>query len=229
MWRLILVPPEPGARPRQLSISAAAVRVAAIAALLMLASIGTWAGQSSRAASVASDRLAESQATVVSLLDSVQVLAAVAARAPLMPPRDMIMPVVGRISSRFSNSRLHPMLEVWRAHRGVDVAAPAGTPIVAPARGRVRFVGRRVGYGLTVEVAHSGGVITRYAHCARTLVKTGEEVQAGQQLATVGSTGLATGPHVHFEVLKEGKSVDPLKFLATSREPLPVGGENDPR
>jgi murein DD-endopeptidase MepM/ murein hydrolase activator NlpD len=131
----------------------------------------------------------------------------------------MIMPVVGTITSRFSRSRFHPILQIFRAHRGVDLSAPAGTRIVAPAAGTVSAVGRRFGFGLTVEVVHSGGVVTRYAHCRSSLVRRGDQVTMGQPIATVGASGLATAPHLHFEVLVRGTAVDPIKFLATTRTP----------
>lgn len=185
--------------------------------LLTVAAAATWTGETQNFAEATANDLAESQRTVVQLLDSVQILAALAERAKYLPPKDMIMPVAGHISSRFSSSRLHPILEIFRAHRGVDVSAPLGTKIVAPADGRVRYVGWRIGYGLTVEVSHSGNIMTLYAHCRTSLVREGQTVKAGQIIATVGSSGLSTGPHVHFEVLDRGKSVDPIKFLASTR------------
>ena len=193
-------------------------------ALTLIAVAATWTGETSNVAAFTADRLAESQRTVVSLLDSVQVLGALAAgaKAARLPPRDMIMPVAGVISSGFSASRFHPLLAIFRAHKGVDVSAPAGTPIVAPAAGSVSYVGWRFGYGLTVEVEHSGGVMTRYAHCRMSRVHVGDHVSPGQVIATVGSSGLATGPHVHFEVIARGNSVDPIKFLALSRDPVAV-------
>jgi murein DD-endopeptidase MepM/ murein hydrolase activator NlpD len=162
--------------------------------------------------------LAASQRTVVSLLDSVHALGAAAERAMHLPPRNMVMPVVGEITSPFSMSRLHPILGIFREHRGVDIAAPRGTPIVATAPGRVRSVGWRLDYGLTVEIEHTGEIATRYAHCTKSLVRVGDVVNAGDTIATVGTTGLATGPHVHFEVIDHGTAVDPIQFLARSRE-----------
>jgi len=192
--------------------------------LTVVAVAATWTGETSNIAASTATRLAESQRTVISLLDSVQVLGVLAAdaKAARLPPRDMIMPVAGRISSGFSASRFHPLLSIFRAHQGVDVSAPSGTPIVAPAAGRVNFVGWRFGYGLTVEVQHSGGVMTRYAHCRTSHVHVGDQVAAGEEIASVGSSGLATGPHVHFEVIARGNSVDPIKFLALSRDPVAV-------
>jgi murein DD-endopeptidase MepM/ murein hydrolase activator NlpD len=223
-WTIILVPPRPDARTRQLSISARSVAGIGSLALTLVAVAATWTGETTNIAEATADRLAESQRTVVSLLDSVHVLGVLAAdaKASRLPPHDMIMPVAGRISSGFAASRFHPLLEIFRAHKGVDVSAPAGTRIVAPAAGRVTYVGWRFGYGLTVEIQHSGDVLTRYAHCRTSRVHVGDQVVAGQEIATVGSSGLATGPHVHFEVIAKGNSVDPIKFLALSRDPVAV-------
>ena len=217
VWTVILVPPRPGAKARSLSIRAGTVGTIGLFVLLSVGAAATWTGETQNFAEATANDLAESQRTVVQLLDSVQILAALAERAKYLPPKDMIMPVSGRISSRYSNSRLHPILDIFRAHRGVDVSAPMGTKIVSPADGRVRFVGWRIGYGLTIEVTHSGNIVTLYAHCRSALVREGQKVSAGQNIATVGSSGLSTGPHVHFEVLDRGQSVDPIKFLASTR------------
>ncbi len=216
-WTVILVPSRPGARAHSLSIRARTVGGFGIFVLLTVAAAATWTGETQNFAEATANDLAESQRTVVQLLDSMHILAARAERAKYLPPKDMIMPVSGLISSRFSTSRLHPILEIFRAHRGVDVSAPLGTRIVAPADGRVRYVGWRLGYGLTIEVAHSGNIMTLYAHCHTSRVREGQVVAAGQIIATVGSSGLSTGPHVHFEVLDRGQSVDPIKFLASTR------------
>ncbi len=228
VWTVILVPPRPGARARSLSIRARTVAAFGIFMLLSVAAAATWTGETQNFAEATANELAESQRTVVQLLDSVQMLAALAERAKYLPPKDMMMPVAGRISSRFSSSRFHSILEIFRAHRGVDVSAPSGTRIIAPAEGRVKFVGWRVGYGLTVEMSHSGNITTRYAHCRSASVREGQVVAAGQMIATVGSTGLSSGPHVHFEVLNRGQSVDPIKFLASTRRPSPVQRDSSP-
>src|SRR4029079_11375111 len=145
------------------------------------------------------------------------------------------MPVSGEVSSRFSHSRFHPILQIFRAHEGVDLCAPAGTPIVAPAAGTVGSVRRRCGYGLTIELVHTGGIVTRYAHCRSANVRPGQQVEAGAQIGAVGSSGLATAPHLHFEVLVKGPPVDPIKFVAATRQPpastpaaLPVPAQNTP-
>jgi hypothetical protein len=126
------------------------------------------------------------------------------------------LPVIGRITSNFSRSRRHPLLGVVRRHHGVDIAAPSGTRITAPASGRVSFAGRKVGFGLVVEIDHGNGVVTRYAHCRSLGVRVGRRVKPGQTIATVGRTGLATGPHLHYEVLVRGRSVDPLRTSLAS-------------
>lgn len=122
------------------------------------------------------------------------------------------LPVIGAIASRFSRSRRHPLLHVVRPHLGVDVAARRGTQITAPAPGRVSFVGRKFGFGLVVEIDHGKGVVTRYAHCGTALVGEGARVERGATIATVGASGLATGPHLHYEVLVNGRQVDPLRY-----------------
>ncbi len=227
-WTMILVPPNPHRRTRQISVSTRRLAaVGATALVLLVAGIG-WTEQTSTIAAATADRLAESQRTILSLVDSVQTLHVLAVRASHMPPRDMIMPVSGEITSRFSLSRFHPILDIFRAHRGVDLAAPIGTKIVAPAAGRVRSVGWRFAYGLTVELEHSGDVVTRYAHCRKALVHAGDQVTIGQPIATVGESGLTTGPHVHFEVLVHGKQVDPVHFLATTRTPDSTARQAEP-
>jgi murein DD-endopeptidase MepM/ murein hydrolase activator NlpD len=92
----------------------------------------------------------------------------------------------------------------------------------------VRSVGRRFGYGLTIEIAHTGGVVTRYAHCKSANVRPGQQVEAGAQIGTVGSSGLATAPHLHFEVLVRGTAVDPIKFVAATRQPPPTPPATSP-
>ena len=127
--------------------------------------------------------------------------------------------MIGRITSNFSRARRHPLLGVVRRHKGVDIAAPSGTPITAPHAGRVVFAGRKVGFGLVVEIDHGGGVVTRYAHCRSIGVRVGRQVEAGETIAAVGRTGLATGPHLHYEVLVGGRSIDPLRASLASLVP----------
>lgn len=126
------------------------------------------------------------------------------------------LPVVGEITSRFARARRHPLLGVVRKHAGVDIAAPAGTHITAPAAGRVSFSGKKFGYGYTVEIDHGNGVVTRYAHCRSLMVRGGDEVAGGAVIATVGRSGLATAPHLHYEILVRRRSVDPLRTSLAS-------------
>jgi peptidoglycan hydrolase FlgJ len=123
------------------------------------------------------------------------------------------LPVRGRISSTFGLRR-DPLHGGHRQHGGLDIAAARGTPIAAAAAGKVVFAGQRGGYGNLVELAHADGRRTRYAHADKILVTLGEEVQQGQPVATVGSTGRSTGAHVHFEVREQGSKVDPLTVVA---------------
>ncbi len=124
-----------------------------------------------------------------------------------------IMPTSGWLSSQFTNSRFHPILHENRPHEGIDVTAPTGTPIVAPATGTVRFAGSDKGFGLTVEIDHGNGIRTRFAHCSRLAVRAGQRVTRGQLIAAVGSTGLSTAPHLHYEIHVNGKPVDPLTYV----------------
>jgi murein DD-endopeptidase MepM/ murein hydrolase activator NlpD len=123
------------------------------------------------------------------------------------------LPVNGRITSKFGLRR-DPVHGQHRHHQGIDIAAPRGTPIEAAATGTVVFAGRQRGYGKTVIVELPDGRRTRYAHADKLMVGAGDEVRAGQVIATVGSTGRATGPHLHFEVTENGRAVNPLQVLA---------------
>ena len=113
-----------------------------------------------------------------------------------------------RLSSGFG-MRFHPILGFSRMHQGVDLAAPLGTPIVAAAEGIVRFAGAHGGYGNFVQLQHGGGMGTGYGHMSGIVVRVGEAVRQGELIGYVGSTGLSTGPHCHFEVYQNGIAVDP--------------------
>jgi murein DD-endopeptidase MepM/ murein hydrolase activator NlpD len=117
------------------------------------------------------------------------------------------MPVQGRLTSGFGE-RFHPILGYERFHAGLDLAAAAGTPIVAAADGKVVSAGWSGGYGQAVEIAHAGGIETKYGHMSRIAAYAGEIVRRGEVIGYVGSTGLSTGPHLHFEVMKNGRPVN---------------------
>ena len=124
-----------------------------------------------------------------------------------------IKPTAGFLTSRFSYIRYHPILHENRPHEGIDITAPYGSPIIAPAAGRVVKVGWENGYGLMVVLQHGYGLETKYAHMSRTAVAVGRSVKRGDRLGWVGSTGLSTGPHLHYEVLVNGKPVDPMRYI----------------
>jgi murein DD-endopeptidase MepM/ murein hydrolase activator NlpD len=117
-----------------------------------------------------------------------------------------------RISSSFSGARFHPILHRTRRHNGIDFAAPRGTPVYSVAKGVVTFIGRQSGYGNLVKVDHPGPYETAYAHLQgfASGIEEGTEIEQGRVLGYVGSTGLATGPHLHFELLKDGLFVNPF-------------------
>jgi len=121
----------------------------------------------------------------------------------------LMAPVVGRITSGFG-MRYHPILHYERFHAGLDFGAPYGSPIVAAANGKVVAAGWAGGYGREVQIAHGGGVITLYGHMSGIVAQPGEMVRQGQVIGYVGSTGLSTGPHLHFEVKVDGQAVNPL-------------------
>lgn len=120
------------------------------------------------------------------------------------------LPGYTRVGSGFG-MRMHPILKYKRMHNGIDIGAPKGTNIVAANDGTVILAGWGDGYGNRIVIDHGGKISTLYAHCDKLLVKVGKAVKAGDIIAKVGSTGLSTGPHLHFEVRKNGEPVDPLK------------------
>jgi murein DD-endopeptidase MepM/ murein hydrolase activator NlpD len=124
-----------------------------------------------------------------------------------------IMPTQGWLSSAFSSMRTHPILHMARPHEGIDVSAPMGSPIEAPAAGVVTDAGWETGYGNTITINHGFGIVTKFAHASKLLVKNGQRVSRGQRIALVGNSGLATGPHLHYEVHVNGRPVNPLKYV----------------
>ena len=127
-------------------------------------------------------------------------------------PSILIFPTQGRITSSFGY-RLHPILGYERLHAGVDISAPSGTEIFAAGSGKVIGAGVAGGYGNRVIIDHGGGLATLYAHQSSMVVSEGDSVIAGDLIGYVGSTGLSTGPHLHFETRESGTPVDPLKYI----------------
>ncbi len=127
-----------------------------------------------------------------------------------------------RITSRYTNNRFHPVLREWRAHRGIDYGAPTGTPVRATANGWVRVAGRKGGYGNLIELRHANGYGTRYAHLSRIAkgLRSGTRVEQGQVIGYVGQTGLASGPHLHYEFLVNGAQRNPLKLALPPGPPI---------
>ena len=125
-----------------------------------------------------------------------------------------------RISSKFSPRRFHPVQSVWKAHKGTDYAAPTGTPIMSTAAGTVELAGYTAGNGNFVKVKHNGTYSTQYLHMSKILVRKGQRVTQGEVIGKVGSTGLATGPHVCYRFWKNGVQVDALKMRLPNAMPM---------
>jgi murein DD-endopeptidase MepM/ murein hydrolase activator NlpD len=127
-----------------------------------------------------------------------------------------------RVSSGFSSARFHPILNRIRAHEGTDYAAPAGTPVYAAGDGRVRFRGVQGGYGNVVQLEHGGGIVTVYGHLSRFAsgLRRGQPVHQGETIAYVGQTGLATGPHLHYEFRLDGHFQDPQRVPLPAANPI---------
>ena len=132
-------------------------------------------------------------------------------------------PVRGaRLSSKFSKRRFHPVLKKWKAHLGIDYAARRGTPIVAAGSGRVIYAARAGSYGNLVKIRHDDGYETRYAHMKsfRRGIRKGKYVKKGQTIGYVGTTGRSTGPHLHFELRKRGRAINPLRVVQVTTKKL---------
>jgi len=123
-----------------------------------------------------------------------------------------VWPTDGRISSGFG-ARRHPIFGDIRPHEGVDIYARKGTPIIATAEGKIIRAAWKVGYGLTVVIDHDYGYRTLYAHCSRIKKNKGDIVERGEVIALVGNTGVTTGPHLHYEVMVNGKNVNPANYI----------------
>jgi murein DD-endopeptidase MepM/ murein hydrolase activator NlpD len=119
--------------------------------------------------------------------------------------------------SSYYGKRTDPFSGRQEMHKGIDFAGKMGSDVLATAAGVVTWAGKRYGYGLLVEINHGNGLVTRYGHAQEILVKVGDRVEPGERIALMGSSGRSTGPHVHYEVLKNGQQVNPTKYVRASR------------
>jgi murein DD-endopeptidase MepM/ murein hydrolase activator NlpD len=126
----------------------------------------------------------------------------------------------GRITSKFSTARMHPILKILRPHLGVDYAAPTGTPVQAVGAGTVKSAGANGGSGRMIRLHHTGGYETLYLHLSRIAVRSGARVSQGDVIGYVGSSGLSTGPHLDFRVYKNGRAINPLKVIFPPGAPV---------
>lgn len=131
-----------------------------------------------------------------------------------------------RISSGFTNARFHPVLKKWRAHKGIDYAAPTGTPVMATASGKVSFSGTQRGYGKLIILTHDEKYDTAYGHLSAFAkgLRNGKRVNQGDVIGYVGATGMATGPHLHYELRVNGVQQDPSKVVLPSAPPIAANG-----
>jgi murein DD-endopeptidase MepM/ murein hydrolase activator NlpD len=125
-----------------------------------------------------------------------------------------------RITSGFSRARFHPVLQTWRAHKGIDYAAPTGTRVRATADGVVEFAGPQSGYGNVVIIEHQGKYSSLYGHLSRLAVRSGQRVEQAEVIGYVGMTGLATGPHLHYEFRLDGRQQNPLRAASPTAPPI---------
>ena len=130
-----------------------------------------------------------------------------------------------RISSYFSRNRFHPILKTYRPHHGIDYSAPKGTPVAAVGDGRVDFIGWKTGYGKFIVIRHNNVYSTAYGHLSgfAKVLKRGTTIKQGQVIGYVGSTGISTGPHLHYEFRKNGSFANPLKIDALPTAPVKPG------
>lgn len=135
------------------------------------------------------------------------------AHRDLLESTPSIFPTRGWLSSPFSESRIHPIFHEALPHEGIDISAPEGTPILATAKGRVTAAGWAAGLGYMVEIDHGYGYTTRYGHASKLLVQRGQFVSRGDVIAQIGSTGIANGPHLHYEVRLHGKPQNPEDYI----------------
>lgn len=135
--------------------------------------------------------------------------------SPIRPlPISTNIPILstGVLTSAYG-SRVHPVSGKRKLHKGIDIGLPMGTPIYAPADGNVIFSGWKRGYGYVIQIDHNNGYVTLFAHNKINLVRIGDKVTTATLIAKVGASGVATGPHIHFEIVFHGKQVNPINFF----------------
>ena len=152
-----------------------------------------------------------------SALDLQHLLSTLSQQKSLLSAIPSATPLNGWIASGFG-PRISPFTGERVMHFGLDVASPIGTPVYAPADGVVIFTGAKEGFGNFIMIAHGYGIVSRYGHNAQNLVQPGQTVKRGEQIATVGMTGRATGPHLHYEIVVDGRPVNPKKFILDMAE-----------
>lgn len=168
--------------------------------------VSLWASEVQGRLELVLRLMEESEPRVADAADELEDLSALRLAFP------QVWPVSGSLTSGFGYRR-SPISRTRKLHAGIDVAAPRGTPVYAVSAGLVHTARYNSGYGRIVVIDHGFGIRSRYAHNSSLLVRKGERVEAGQLIATVGSTGQSTGPHLHFELLIDGQAVDPLDYL----------------
>jgi len=153
------------------------------------------------------DRVSASQ-----LINMQTLMKSLTERMDVLSSRPNISPAKGWITSLFG-MRMSPFTGRKTFHAGLDVAAAIGTPIIAPAEGIVVFTGRKGSYGNSVIIDHDNGIVTLYAHIHEMFVRVGQKVKRGDRIASIGNTGRSTGPHLHYEVIENGRSINPISFI----------------
>lgn len=146
-----------------------------------------------------------------------KLLSTLSKQSNLLSSIPALTPVSGWITSGYG-PRISPFTGKKTPHKGVDIAAPVGTPVHAPADGVVIFTGAKAGFGNFIMIAHGYGVVTRYGHNHQNMVQPGQRVKRGDQIATVGMTGRTTGPHLHYEIWVDGRTKNPKKFILNTNE-----------
>lgn len=141
-----------------------------------------------------------------------ELLASIRAKKDYLASTPSIWPTEGWISSPFGY-RTSPFTGIRELHKGLDISSALGTPVYAPARGVVKRCGRDGSYGQSIDLNHAGGLMTKYAHLHRIIVKKGQTVTRGELIGYVGSTGRSTGPHLHYEVRLNGVAVNPMRYI----------------